>query len=193
MIVGLISDTHGLFDPRVKDVLAGSELILHAGDVGSEDVLGGLRRIAPVQAVRGNVDPPESNLPLSLTVTPGDLPIHMLHILPAAQSNLESWAGSRPRWRPLPQPAKRLLRAFDPSIELVLFGHSHQPCLIEFGHVLWVNPGSAGRKRFRLPRTCARLNISDELVKVQVIPLEPYDGDVPRTVVFKRAHKPSLT
>ena len=189
MMVGLVSDTHGLFDPRLNEVFTGCELILHAGDVGSEDVLDELRRIAPVQAVRGNVDPPDSNLPLSLTVAPGGLTIRILHILPAVQSDMEAWAASKRSWRPLSQPAKRLLRAFDPSVELVLFGHSHQPCLIDLGHVVWVNPGSAGRKRFKLPRTCARLEVWGDVVKAEVMPLEPYAGTLPQAVQFKRARK----
>lgn len=184
--VGLVSDTHGLFDPRLVQIFGGCQLILHAGDVGSEDVLDELRRIAPVRAVRGNVDPPSSNLPLTLTLTVAGLTIHMLHILPAAQSDLAAWSGSAAESRALPQAAIRLLDAFDPAVGLVLFGHSHQPCLIEFEDMLWVNPGSAGRKRFKLPRTCARLEISGDVVKVQVVPLEPYGGALPRPVRFRR-------
>jgi putative phosphoesterase len=188
MIVGLVSDTHGLFDPRLNQVFDDCELILHAGDVGSEDVIEELRRIAPVQAVRGNVDPPASNLPLTLTLAVAGLTIHVLHILPAAQSDLAAWAESA-RSRALPQAATRLLGAFDPSVDVVLFGHSHQPCLIELGSVVWVNPGGAGRRRFKLPRTCARLEISDDALDAQVIPLEPYDGVLPRAVRFERARK----
>lgn len=189
MIVGLVSDTHGFFAPRLNEVFGDCKLILHSGDVGSEDVIEELRRIAPVQAVRGNVDPPASNLPLTLTLAVAGLTIHVLHILPAAQSDLAAWAESAGRSRALPQPAKRLLRAFDPAVDVVFFGHSHQPCLIELGNVLWVNPGSAGRQRFKLPRTCARLEISDDAVDAQVIPLEPYDGVLPRPVRFERARK----
>jgi putative phosphoesterase len=187
MIVGLVSDTHGFFDPRLNQVFDDCELILHAGDVGSEDVIEELRRIAPVQAVRGNVDPPASNLHLTLTLAVAGLTIHLLHILPPAHSDLAAWAESA-RSRALPQ-ATRLLRAFDPSVDVVLFGHSHQPCLIELGKVLLVNPGSAGRRRFKLPRTCARLEISDDALDAQVIPLEPYDGVLPRAVRFERARK----
>jgi uncharacterized protein len=184
MIVGLVSDTHGLFDPRLNEIFADCELILHAGDVGSEDVLDELRRIAPVQVVRGNVDPPGSNLPLSLTIVAAGLTIHMLHILPAAQSDLAAWAESARTSHQLPRPAERLLRAFAPSVRLVLFGHSHQPCLIELGNVLWVNPGSAGRKRFKLPRTCARLEISGDAATAEVVPLDLYGGALPSPLQF---------
>jgi putative phosphoesterase len=185
MMVGLVSDTHGLFDAKLTEIFGGCELILHAGDVGSEDVLDELRQIAPVHAVRGNVDPPDSNLPLTLTIPVAGLTIHMLHILPAAPSDLQAWADSPS----LPQPATRLLRSFDPSIDLVLFGHSHKPCLIELGRVLWVNPGSAGRRRFKLPRTCARLEISDDVVTVKIVPLEAYNGRLPQPLRLSPARR----
>jgi putative phosphoesterase len=189
MIVGLISDTHGFFDPRLSEIFSGCELILHAGDVGPDDVLEELRRIAPVRAVRGNVDPAASNLPLSLTLTAAGLTVHVLHILPVAQSQLEAWATLKRRWQVLPRGASRLLHAFDPSLDVVLFGHSHQPCVVELGDILWVNPGSAGRKRFKLPRTCARLEVSGETAKVHVLPLEPYEGLLPRPVRFEPMRK----
>jgi uncharacterized protein len=187
MKVGLVSDTHGIFDPRLKEIFADCELILHAGDVGSNEVMEELRQIAPARAVRGNVDPRDSHLPLTLTLAVGGLTIHMLHILPAAQSHLAVWARAERDSRTLPQAAARLLRAFDASVTVVLFGHSHQPCLIELGNVLWVNPGSAGRKRFKLPRTCARLEISDDVATVKVVPLEACQGPLPRPLRFSPA------
>jgi len=189
MIVGLVSDTHGHFDPRLDEILAGCELILHAGDVGPGEVLDELRRIAPVRAVRGNIDPPESDLPLSLKLPIGGLWVEVLHSLPAEQSQLVSWAKLNRRWHVLPRGASRLLHAFDPSVDLVLFGHSHQPCLVELGKIFWVNPGSAGRKRFKLPRTCARLEISGETAEVRVLPLEPYEGPLPSPVRFQSRRK----
>jgi uncharacterized protein len=189
MILGLIADTHGLFDPQLSRIFADCELILHAGDVDNEEVLAQLSQIAPVRAVRGNVDSPGLGLPLSLNVLAAGLSIHVLHILPAPQSKLSTWAESARTLRELPPPAVRLMRAFDPSVELVVWGHSHQPCLVELGNVLWANPGSAGRKRFKLPRTCARLHISNDVVAAQVVPLEAYDGVLPRAVRFKRLHQ----
>jgi uncharacterized protein len=185
MIIGLVSDTHGFFDPRLPQILADSELILHAGDVGRDEILDELRRIAPVHAVRGNVDSPDAGWPLSLTLSPGGLVTQVLHILPAPQSDLEAWAESARISGQLPKAASRLLSRFDSSVEMVIFGHSHQPCLVSMGDVLWVNPGSAGRKRFRLPRTCALIELSNEEMKARIVPLEPYDGSLPRRVQVK--------
>ena len=178
MRIALVSDTHGYFDPRLTEVLAGSEVILHAGDVGSEEVLEHLGRIAPVHVVRGNVDQTEG-WPLSLTLTLGGVVIHVVHILPAAQSDLEKW-GSQDRWPAgLPAAAHRLRHAFDPETEVVVFGHSHSPCLVRLDGVLWVNPGSAGKKRFNLPRTFALLDVFADGLEARVLPLEPYDGKLP--------------
>jgi uncharacterized protein len=186
MKVGLVSDTHGYFDRGLADLLAGSDIILHAGDVGSEAVLDELRQIAPVHAVRGNVDPPDSGLPLSLRPALEGVSIHVVHILPAAQSDLESWAGSTRQGKPMPKPAERLAGAFDASTAVVLFGHSHQPCLIAMGEILWVNPGSAGRRRFSLPRTCGLLEISARTLRARILPLEDYAGELPGPVSVSR-------
>jgi len=186
VIIGLVSDTHGFFDPRLVKVLAGAELILHAGDVGSEDVIDGLERIAPVRAVRGNVDSPEAGWRPSLTASPGGLVTHVLHILPSPQSRLEAWAQAERNARALPRAAERLRSGFDPSVEMVVFGHSHEPCLVSMGGVLWVNPGSAGRKRFRLPRTCALVELSAAELDVRIAPLEPFDGSLPPSIRVRR-------
>lgn len=191
MIIGLVADTHGYFDPKLKEVLAGCELILHAGDVGAEAVLDELREIAPVHAVRGNVDSPLLGLPLTLELAPGGAGIYVLHVLPVPQPGLEAWALSARRAGSLPKPAERLLRAFDASTEVVLFGHSHQPCLILLGDVLWVNPGSAGRKRFSLPRTCALLEVSSSRLEVRLVPLEPYAGALPEALSVPRRANPA--
>jgi uncharacterized protein len=177
--IGLVSDTHGLYDPRLAQVLDGCDAILHAGDVGSSDVLDELRSIAPVHAVRGNVDSADCGWPLSLTVTLSGVTIHMLHVLPTAQSDLAVWAQSARGSQKLPKPAERLLGAFDPSIEVVVFGHSHSPCLVELGGVMWVNPGSAGPKRFNLPRTCALLDVTDDHMTAAVHSLEGNSRGLP--------------
>jgi len=172
MTIGLVSDTHGYFDPKLREILAGVDMILHAGDVGEDTVLHELGTIAPVQAVRGNIDSADSGLPLSLQLTPGGAAIHLVHILPAPQSHLERWAKSEHESKPVPKAAERLFRTFEPATEIVLFGHSHRPCLVSLGGMLWINPGSAGRKRFSLPRTCGRLEISTERFEARIVPLD---------------------
>jgi len=172
MIIGLVSDTHGYFEPKLNGIFAGVDVILHAGDVGADSVLDELGEIAPVRAVRGNVDLASSGLPLSLQLTLGGAAIHVLHILPAPQPDLEKWAESAPGPRPIPKPAERLARAFETATEVVLFGHSHRPCLASMGGILWINPGSAGRQRFSLPRTCALLEVSARNLRARIVPLE---------------------
>jgi uncharacterized protein len=189
MKIGLVSDTHAFFDPRLREIFQGSEAILHAGDVGSEEVLDELGQIAPVEAVRGNVDPPGAGWPLTLTLRPGGVAIHVLHILPAGQSELESWGELAGLNHHLPAAAQRLLRAFDPCPEVVVFGHSHRPCLVRLGGVLWVNPGSSGRRRFRLPRTCALLETSHHALRAQILPLESYNGSLPESILVGREER----
>ena len=186
MILGLVSDTHGFYDPRLEEALRGAELIVHAGDVGGEDVLPQLERMAPVRAVRGNVDPPEAGWPLTLTLRLGGVTAHALHILPAAQSDLQRWADTERTSGKIPKPAERLLGAIDPAADVVVFGHSHEPCLIVLGGLLWVNPGSAGRKRFSLPRTCARLSVAEGAVAAEIVALEAYARPLPRRVEWRR-------
>jgi uncharacterized protein len=184
--IGLVSDTHGLYDPRLAQALDGCDVILHAGDVGSAEVLDELRLIAPVHAVQGNVDSPDAGLPPSLTVTLSGVTIHMLHVLPVAQSNLAVWAQSAQGSGKLPKPAERLLRAFDPSIEVVVFGHSHSPGLFAMGGVMWVNPGSAGPKRFKLPRTCALLEIVSDRIVATIRSLDGHLQGLPAKVEMRR-------
>jgi len=190
VIIGLVSDTHGFFDPRLAEILAGAELILHAGDVGSQEVIDELGRIAPVHAIRGNVDSPEAGWPPSLILSPGGLVTHVLHILPAAQSRLEAWAQSERNSCALPPAAERLRSRFESSVEMVVFGHSHEPCLVSMGGVLWVNPGSAGRKRFRLPRTCGLIQLSSGQREAWIVPLEPFDGSLPPRIRFRQQVSP---
>jgi len=130
--IGLISDTHGLLRPEAVCALAGSQLIIHAGDVGRPEVLDELRRIAPVVAVRGNVDRGAwaGALPETAVVDPGIYVLHNLHDL-----KLDAAAGCR----------------------AVISGHSHKPSENMRDGVLYLNPGAAGPRRFRLPVTVARL------------------------------------
>jgi uncharacterized protein len=134
--IGLISDTHGLLRERAVEALRGSVVILHAGDVGAPSVLHTLSQIAPVIAVRGNVDTGEwaKDLPETATYQTESTKILLLHRLQDLQGD----------------PAAA-------GFQAVIFGHSHQPFQEERNGVLYLNPGAAGRKRFRLPVTVAIL------------------------------------
>lgn len=134
--IGVISDTHGLLRPEALDALKGVDRILHAGDVGNSAHLDVLARIAPVTAIRGNIDRGDwaEHLPGAVTLTIGGLRIHMIH-------------------------DRKALRA-DPAVEgwdVVISGHSHKPGIEDTGTLLWLNPGGAGPRRFRLPVTLAFL------------------------------------
>jgi putative phosphoesterase len=145
-MVGLISDTHGLMRPEALDALRGSDLILHAGDVGKPEILDALRAIAPVVAVRGNVDTAVWAAELPETASSnGILVIHDLQEL-----------------------------AIDPraaGFRAVVSGHSHKPGSAERNGVLYINPGSAGPRRFRLPITVARLDVARDPWSVEFIDL----------------------
>ena len=145
-LIGLISDTHGLMRPEALRALAGSERIVHAGDVGKPEILEALRGVAPVVAVRGNVDtaPWASELP----ETAGAGQIFVLHDLKQLALNPRA-AGFR----------------------AVVSGHSHKPGVTERDGVLYINPGSAGPRRFRLPITVARLDVTSEPWSVEFIDL----------------------
>ena len=138
MRIGLISDTHGLLRPEALSALAGSDLILHAGDVGPPAILDELEKVAPVRAVRGNVDIDAwaRRLPTTRDVEAEGRVIHLLHNV-----------GQLQRGR----------------FDAVVFGHSHQPLVGTRDGVLFVNPGSAGPRRFRLPVTVAHLWVGEEL------------------------------
>jgi putative phosphoesterase len=141
MKIGVLSDTHGLLRPEVMPLLAGSEHILHLGDVGDAAILERLAMIAPVTAIRGNVDThgPCASLPETEVVTLGGLDFYMLHSV----DNLD----------------------LDPAaagIAAVLYGHSHKPEIRRVKDVLYFNPGSCGPRRFQLPVTCGQIVISED-------------------------------
>jgi putative phosphoesterase len=150
ILLGIISDTHGLLRPEALHALHGSELIIHAGDVGKAEILESLRKIAPVVAVRGNVDtaPWADELPETNIVELGAHRIFVLH--------------------------DRSRLAVDPAhagFAAVVFGHTHKP-LAEFqGRVMFLNPGSAGPRRFRLPITIARIRVSPSRLQPEIIDL----------------------
>jgi putative phosphoesterase len=149
--IGLISDTHGLLRKEALETLRGSELILHAGDVGKQEILEALRELAPVVAVRGNVDTQEwaRVLPSTATLEAGAIRIYMLHDVKELDLNPAS-AGFR----------------------IVVSGHSHQPGKNERGGVWYINPGSAGPRRFQLPVTIALLNLAEEPWSLEFVNLQ---------------------
>ena len=149
--LGIISDTHGLLRPEAVTALQGSDTIVHAGDVGNEDILPALRDIAPVYAVRGNVDKGAwaQALPLTEAFEVEESAIYVYHgHLPI---KLDPAAG---------------------GFNVVISGHSHQPLVEQRGSVLYVNPGSAGRKRFKLPVSLARLTVVGKDAEAELIYLE---------------------
>lgn len=151
--LGLVSDTHGLVRPQLHVLLAGVEAILHAGDVGDPAVLHELALIAPVFAVRGNVDDPwDPNLPATLVHRIDGLAIRVTH--------------GDEMGRPKP-PA---LAARYPE-DVIVYGHTHQALVARVAGRLVVNPGSAGPKRFRLLPSVARLTIEDGRAEVEMLTL----------------------
>lgn len=151
MRIGLISDTHGLLRAEALGVLQGCQQIIHAGDIGEPAVLDGLRAIAPLQAIRGNIDSGDwaRALPDRLDLHLGGLAIHVLHDL----KQLGFDAAAR-------------------GIDVVIAGHSHQPKIEQIGGVLYLNPGSAGRRRFSLPISLALLDIEDGQPRAQLVTLD---------------------
>jgi putative phosphoesterase len=150
-LIGLISDTHGLLREEALRALRGCELIIHAGDVGKPEILEALRQLAPVVAVRGNVDTAEwaSALPATAVVEGAAATIYVLHDVHALDLN--------------PVAA---------GLHIVVSGHSHKLGKSERDGVLYINPGSAGPRRFNLPITVARLDLSVTPWAVEFVDLE---------------------
>jgi uncharacterized protein len=172
MKIGLVSDTHGFFDPRLTELLAGVEAILHAGDVGPRVILETLALLAPVYAVRGNTDSLLLDLPLKLRQCLGGVQVAVQHDLTVSRRDLEVWRRES-RLSELQRGRRgRFLRSFDAATRVVIFGHSHEPCLVNLNGKLFCNPGSAGKQRFSLPRSCAVLEISPESVEATILPLD---------------------
>ena len=154
-VVGLISDTHGMLRASVHTALAGVELILHAGDVGGDEILDELARIAPVKAVYGNTDSPgDPRLRAFLSETIGGLRIHVSHGHEVGP----------------PTPA-RLLGAYPEDV--IVYGHTHRQLVTRAGDGrLVVNPGAAGARRFKLEPSVGRLTIRDGRAEVEILPLD---------------------
>jgi uncharacterized protein len=153
--IGIISDTHGLFDPKLSKVFRAVDHILHAGDIGKLQVLRQLETFAPVTAVYGNID--EGNLPPALeperTLDLYGIRIFMLHILGDPQG--------------LGLALSHKIEHLQPDV--VVFGHSHKPLLQKLGTILYFNPGSAGPQRFSLPRSVGLLRLRDGQVSGEIV------------------------
>ncbi len=182
MKIGLVSDTHGYLDPQLSALLDGVDSILHAGDVGSRLVLDGLGRIADVRAVRGNVDPEKLNLPPLLKVRFCNVQIEVLHQLPVSQEELNNWGDGSTLEKLTLERQDRFLGSFDPATKVVVFGHSHSPCLVTVGHRLFFNPGSCGKRRFTLPRCFGLLGVFPRGIQGSIIGLEGLDKPLPASV-----------
>lgn len=137
MKIGLISDTHGLLRPEALAALAGVDALVHAGDVGDPAILDALAAVAPLHAIRGNIDTqgPCAALPERLHLDLAGLRVLIVH----ARAD----AGA------------------DPDADVVVYGHSHMPACTQEGPCLWINPGAAGRRRFKLPISVAVLEVVD--------------------------------
>jgi putative phosphoesterase len=151
VLVGVISDTHGVLMPEVVQALKDVDLIIHAGDIGNPEVLDDLRQIAPVVAVRGNMDGGEWALKLPRTeiVEVGDALLYVLH--------------------------DKLDLGIDPSasgIRAVISGHTHRPSAVEHGDVLFLNPGSSAYPRFHRLASLALLDVHDGTLKMKFISIE---------------------
>jgi len=149
--IGLISDTHGLLRPEALQALRGSDLIIHAGDVGDPSILEALANIAPVVAVRGNVDTADwaESLPETAVAEAGSVNIYVLHDVKALDLDPKAF-----------------------EFHVVVSGHSHKPSRSERNGVLYINPGSAGPRRFSLPMTIAYLDLAATPWTVEFVDLE---------------------
>jgi putative phosphoesterase len=144
--IGIISDTHGLLRPEAERRLAGVDHIVHAGDIGRPEIIDALRRIAPVTAIRGNVDSGEwaREYPDTTRLRLAGKSIYVLHDLKTLQA--------------------------DPGadIDVIVSGHSHVPKIERVGGVVYVNPGSAGPRRFKLPITLATIEVTSDGIRPEI-------------------------
>ena len=151
IVVGVISDTHGLLRPEALIALRGADLIIHAGDVGNPEIIGELRRLAPTFVVRGNIDKASwaDALPMTEVVEVGGRLFYVLHDI--SQLDLDPAAA---------------------GFAAVVFGHSHVPSVETRDGVLFLNPGSAGPRRFKLPIAVARVGVSRERLHPEILTLQ---------------------
>jgi len=149
--IGLISDTHGLLRPEAVRALAGVERIIHAGDVGPQEILDDLAAVAPVTVVRGNTDhgPAAAAWPFTQAIEAHGRLLYVVHDIQELDID--------------PKAA---------GVVAVIYGHSHKPAVEQRGDTLYINPGSAGSRRFSLPITIARLRIRADALDVRLHDLE---------------------
>lgn len=147
-VIGVISDTHGLLRPEAVTALEGSDYIFHAGDVGDPDILTVLRSIAPVTAIRGNIDPPHCELPATVQISLAGRRFYMIHDLNDLQID----------------PIRE-------GVHVVISGHSHKPSIESRENVMYLNPGSAGKRRFKLPVTLAKIVLCGVEMKTDIVHL----------------------
>lgn len=148
--IGLISDTHGLLRPEALDFLAGCDHIVHGGDIGNPGILERLAELAPLTVVRGNNDRESwaRDLPATALLHVGPVALYAIHDLKELD--------------------------IDPAalgVRVVVSGHSHKPACTERAGVLYINPGSAGRRRFSLPISCGELVLDGESVRPRIVTL----------------------
>ena len=150
MRVGLISDTHGLLRPEALDFLAGCDHIVHGGDIGNADILARLAQIAPLTTVRGNNDRDAwaRAIPVTATLNVGKVALYAIHDL--KELDIDPAAA---------------------GVRIVMSGHSHRPSSVEREGVLYINPGSAGRRRFSLPISAAELIVEGDSVRPRIVTL----------------------
>jgi len=148
--IGLISDTHGLIRPQAVEKLRDVDVIFHAGDIGQPDVLTALQHLAPVVAVKGNVDWDEwaSSIPDVVNVLMNDVKVQLIHDAHDIESD-----------------------PYLAGFHLVVSGHSHRPSVTKRNDLLWVNPGSAGPRRFHLPVTLGILSLEGTEMSVEIVRL----------------------
>jgi putative phosphoesterase len=153
-IIGVISDTHGLLRPEAVKALAGSRYIVHGGDVGPENILFALERVAPVTVVRGNTDTDAwaRRLPLTNVLEAGGARVYVVHDI--EQLDIDPVAA---------------------GVAVVVYGHSHRPAVERRDGVLFLNPGAAGPRRFTLPVTVAKLTVAGGRAEAEIIEIVPPD------------------
>jgi putative phosphoesterase len=147
-VVGIISDTHGLLRPEAKQALTGVDALVHAGDIGKPEVLEALREIAPLTVIRGNVDKWAAELPDTRVLEVEGRCLYILHNL--LELELDPRAA---------------------GYDAVISGHSHKPRVSEKDGVLYINPGSAGPRRFTLPVAVAKLKVSPTRMNAEILEL----------------------
>ena len=152
MKIGLISDTHGLLRPEALAALQGCTHIVHAGDIGKPEILDALRELAPLSVVRGNNDEGldwAAELPHQVELRLGGIGLYLVHELAHVPTQLPE------------------------GVRVVITGHSHKPLIEERAGLLWINPGSAGPRRFKLPISVAMLYIDHGEARAELVELQP--------------------